>query len=137
MTNTSNTEVAVPSGVPVYQTYMNPILKALRDLGGTGPIADVDERVLRAMQLSPEIAAIPHDAEVPDGQSEVEYRMAWARTYLKAAGLITNPSRGVWQLTAKGAEAGVIDEFALSTDVASRSRKIAPLSSAVLGDVPP
>jgi hypothetical protein len=138
MNNTSNTEVSsAGSGVPVYQTFMNPILKALRDMGGKGAIADIDERALHDMHLSPEVAAIPHDAEVPDGYSEVEYRMAWARTYLKSAGLITNPSRGVWQLTEKGAEAGTIDEFTLSADVANRSRKITPASPAIVGDVSP
>src|ERR1019366_8312867 len=140
MTNESNAEPtpAVPvSGVPVYQTFMNPILKALRDMGGKGAIADIDERALHDMRLSPEVVAIPHDAEVPDGQAEVEYRMAWARTYIKSAGLITNPARGVWQLTEKGAEAGTIDEFALSADVANRSRKITPASPSIVGDVSP
>ena len=109
--------------VPVYQTYMNPILKALRDMGGSGTIADIDARVTREMKLPPEVLNVPHDAEVPDGQSEVEYRVAWARSYLKAAGLVTNPSRGLWQITEEGAAAGAVDEYALATEVAGRSRQ--------------
>ncbi len=108
--------------VPVYQTYMNPILKALRDLGGGGPISAIDERVTRDLKLSEGVLGVPHDPAVPDGQSEVEYRMAWARSYLKAAGLVTNPSRGLWQLTEEGATAGNVDEYALSAEVAGRSR---------------
>jgi restriction system protein len=40
-----------------------------------------------------------------DGPStELQYRLAWARTYLKAYGMIDNSRRGVWVLTAKGKE---------------------------------
>jgi restriction system protein len=35
-------------------------------------------------------------------QTEVEYRLAWTRTYLKKYGLLENSSRGVWALTPKG-----------------------------------
>ncbi|MBK8257744.1 MAG: winged helix-turn-helix domain-containing protein [Polyangiaceae bacterium] len=35
-------------------------------------------------------------------QTEVGYRMAWARTYLKKAGFLENSERGVWALTKKG-----------------------------------
>ena len=34
-------------------------------------------------------------------ETEIEYRLAWARTYLKKYGLIDNSSRGVWALTKK------------------------------------
>ncbi len=34
--------------------------------------------------------------------TELEYRLAWARTYLKKYGLIDNSRRGVWSLTAEG-----------------------------------
>ena len=40
------------------------------------------------------------------GRGEVAYRCAWARTYLKAAGLVPNSERGVWALTPEGAKAG-------------------------------
>ena len=33
-------------------------------------------------------------------RSEVEYRLAWARTLAKALGLIVNSERGVWALPA-------------------------------------
>jgi restriction system protein len=41
-----------------------------------------------------------------DGEkSEIEYRLAWARTNLKNLGAVTNSSRGVWALTEFGREA--------------------------------
>lgn len=37
-------------------------------------------------------------------QTEVAYRLAWARTYLKIYGLIENSGRGVWALTTQGSK---------------------------------
>lgn len=34
--------------------------------------------------------------------TEIAYRLAWARTYLKGMGLLTNSARGVWTLTDEG-----------------------------------
>lgn len=34
--------------------------------------------------------------------TEVEYQLAWARTYLKNYGAIISSRQGVWSLTAKG-----------------------------------
>jgi restriction system protein len=36
-------------------------------------------------------------------ETEIGYRLAWARTYLKGMGLLTNSARGVWALTHEGA----------------------------------
>jgi restriction system protein len=73
------------------------------------------------MELSDEVLAVPHDPE-HGGRSEVAYRIAWARTYLKAAGLVTNSERGVWSLTPEGAKAGRIDEKKLARDVQLKRR---------------
>ncbi len=35
-------------------------------------------------------------------ETEIRYRQAWARTYLKGMGLLDNSSRGVWSLTEAG-----------------------------------
>ena len=32
----------------------------------------------------------------------IRYRLAWARTYLKGLGLLTNSQRGVWTVTEAG-----------------------------------
>lgn len=34
--------------------------------------------------------------------TEIQYRLAWARTYLKGMGLLTNSERGVWSVTELG-----------------------------------
>lgn len=83
--------------VPRYDKMMIPVLKALIILGGSGTIEEINEKVYELQNFSEEILQIPHgEAGSP---SEVDYRLAWARTYLKKFGLIENSARGVWTLT--------------------------------------
>ena len=35
-------------------------------------------------------------------QTKIDYRLAWARSHLKAAGFLINSSRGIWSLTEAG-----------------------------------
>ena len=82
--------------VPTYDKLLIPTLKALQLLGGSGSIEEINEKVYEIANLDEEILSIPHKE---DGvQSKVDYRLAWARTYLKKYGLIENSSRGVWAL---------------------------------------
>jgi restriction system protein len=87
----------VPGGdLPQYSDLLWPGLVAVRNLGGVAKLEEIDERVIQDEGLSEEQLAILHK----DGpRSEVEYRLAWARTYLKSMGLLANPSRGTWVIT--------------------------------------
>ncbi len=89
--------------IPTFQNYMVPIVEALRELGGSASINELYEAVVSTMKLTEEQLAIVHD-EDKGNLSEVGYRMAWARTYLKKAGYLTNSERGVWALTRKASE---------------------------------
>lgn len=86
--------------IPTYDRLMNPVLQALRDLGGSGSIDEIYEKVLENMKLSDNILSILHDPETSN-TTEVQYRLAWARTYLKKFGLLEISRRGIWALTKK------------------------------------
>jgi restriction system protein len=86
--------------LPTYDELMNPLLHALQNLGGSGSIEEIYDKVVELEQLPEDVLAIPHDPE-KSTQTEVAYRLAWARTYLKKYGLLENSSRGIWALTAK------------------------------------
>lgn len=59
-----------------------------------------------------------------DGSStEVEYRAAWARTYLKQAGLLENSERAVWSLTASGHETEEVDAKEIQRQVRRMPRQ--------------
>jgi len=87
--------------VPTFDRMMNPLLLALKDLGGSGTIEEINTAVAEQLQLSDEQLEILHNPE-KSSQTEVEYRLAWTRTYLKKYGLLENSTRGVWALTNKG-----------------------------------
>ena len=87
--------------VPTFDSLMNPVLRALKKLGGSGTIQEIDAKASEIARLSDDQLAVLHN---PDrgSQTEVEYRLAWTRTYLKKYGVLENSSRGVWALTPKG-----------------------------------
>lgn len=86
--------------IPQYHGFFNPLLKALKALGGSGSVQELNQKILESMNFSNEAMEVPHNAETGN-KSEIEYRLAWARTYLKKYGVINNSSRGVWSLTKK------------------------------------
>ncbi len=88
--------MAAAPQIPPYSDLLWPTLIAVRRLGGTGKLEEIDEVVIDQQAFSDEQMAVLHK----DGpRSEVEYRLAWARTYLKGMGLLANPSRGTWTMT--------------------------------------
>jgi len=85
--------------LPPYHSYMWPTLVALRALGGSGSNAEINEAAVLAGDYSDEQQQVLHG----DGPlTEIQYRMHWARTYLKGMGLAINSARGVWSLTERG-----------------------------------
>lgn len=94
--------------VPTFDMLMNPTIEALYILGGSATIEELNTKVIEITQLGREQLEILHKPE-KSSQTEVEYRMAWARTYLKKYGVLENSSRGVWALTARGREIDQVD----------------------------
>jgi len=108
-------------GVPRHDELFNPTLKALRELGGSASINELSEQVIEDLQPPQEIIEQPHPGKV--NQTELEYRLAWARTYLKKYGLITNSTRGVWALTPEGVDVEEVDPRAVVRFVNEQSRR--------------
>src|SRR5437588_7118004 len=84
--------------VPTYDGLFNPLLRAIRELGGSASVAEQEDKVAQRLNLSEQEASEIHRGN----RSKLSYRLAWARNYLKRAGLLENSARGVWALTAKG-----------------------------------
>lgn len=74
-------------------------VRALRELGDSGKIQEITEKAVELAGLSEDQQAVPHKV---GSRTEVEYRLAWARTLCKDLGLVTNSERGVWNLTEAG-----------------------------------
>lgn len=87
--------------IPTYDSMMNPLMQALKNLGGSATIEELFGAIVQIMELSDEQLELLHNPE-KGTQTEVEYRLAWTRTYLKKFGVLENSSRGVWSLTPEG-----------------------------------
>ena len=85
---------------------MKTTLQALKQLGGSASIDELVPEIVHLLGLPQEITEIPHGSS---SRTELEYRSAWARTYLRKAGLLENSARGIWALTPKGFQAEAVD----------------------------
>lgn len=89
----------LPTVVPSYSDLLWPTLRAVVALGDSGTIDEVNSKVLDLEDFSEEQQAVLHG----DGPgTEIEYRLAWARSYLKGMGALNNSARGVWAVTEVG-----------------------------------
>ena len=85
--------------IPPYHQMLWPTLLAIKELGNSGSITEIEDQAIEIAGYSPDQLAQIHGR---GPQTEVRYRMAWARTYLKAVGALENSSRGVWAITEAG-----------------------------------
>lgn len=103
--------------VPTFDELVDPTLQALKHLGGSASIDELVPEIVRLLDLPPQVADVPHGAS---GRTELEYRSAWARTYLRKAGLIENSARGIWALTPSGSTTASVDGRRIARDVAKQ-----------------
>jgi restriction system protein len=75
-------------------------LLALRELGGSGANQEIARKALEVGNFTDDQRAVLHRGVGPE--TEIGYRVAWARTYLKGVGALVNSQRGVWSLTEYG-----------------------------------
>ena len=92
-----------------YDDLMNPVIRALKLLGGSGTNEEINDKVAELLKIPAEQLEILHNPE-KGGMTEIEYRLMWTRTYLKRYGVIANSTRGIWALTAKGSTVESVDE---------------------------
>lgn len=86
--------------IPDFQQFMLPILKIVED-GNEHKRQEVFEKAAEMFNLSHE----ERTQLLPSGkQYTFENRIGWARTYLKKAGLLSTPSRGLIKITERGKE---------------------------------
>lgn len=86
--------------IPQFFDFMQPTIDSLRMLGGSATNEELMTKVVEVMKLSDEQVSVMHAPN--DSRTAVEYRAAWARTYLKKSGYLDNSERGVWTLTERG-----------------------------------
>lgn len=104
--------------VPKYYELFNPLLQALRELGGSASIPEQEEAVARLLSLSEDDVNEIHRGN----RTKFGYKLGWARTYLKRYGLLENSDRGVWALSEKGASVDQVVPEEVVRSVQQQSR---------------
>lgn len=84
--------------IPTYEECMLPLLKLLEE---RSEVSARDAYPILADKLS--LTEEERTKLLPSGGMEVfKSRVGWARTYLKKAGLMETPQRGLWKVTQRG-----------------------------------
>lgn len=81
---------------PTYTELIVPTYEAIKQLGNSATNEEIYNKIIENLKLSDEIINEPHGNNF--GRGELEYQLAWARTYLKNYGVIKSIKRGMWEV---------------------------------------
>ena len=84
-------------GIPKSTQLVDVVLASLKELGGTASSKQIDAKSVELLQLSSEQISQKH-SEGTSTRTEIQYRLAWARTLAKRKNLIRLDGRTVWSL---------------------------------------
>lgn len=90
------------AGLPHYPELRWVTLQAMRDMPLPASNAEINDAVADMLGLSTEQRAVMHYQSSGARRTELEYRVAWARTALRVAGAIDSAGRAAWTVTAEG-----------------------------------
>lgn len=83
--------------VPNYATLIEATFTALKELGGSGRNDEINKKVYQILNVPDSVLEILHIGRA--SFSEIDYRLAWARTLLKNYGALVNSARRVWVIS--------------------------------------
>jgi len=108
--------------VPPYDQLFNLLLHAINTLGGSGSVEEIYDKVVELENFPDDVVSQLHDPE-KSNQTQLGYRLAWARTYLKKYGLLDNSSRGVWSLAPQAKDVQIVDPSEVVRAVRAMDKK--------------
>lgn len=94
---------------PDLASMMLATVQALRKLGGSATIHELDQEVIREEGVTDDEQFIMMEGR-NSNLPRVNYFLGWARTYLKRGEALANSARGVWTLTPKGKTITQLDQ---------------------------
>ena len=102
-----------------YDDLFNPTLSALKNLGDSGSVSEIEEQVISILNLTEDAINEIHR----ESTTKLTYRLAWARNYLKRYELVENSSRGVWALTESGQKTDKVDQEKVKKAVVKKDKE--------------
>lgn len=103
---------------------LNPVLQAIKRLGGSARPAEVCRAVAKDLGLEGKPVL---EETLSTGVSKFENKIAWVRLYLVLTGYLDRSKRGVWTLTEKGKNAPILSDEEVNQlilDVQRQGKKI-------------
>ena len=86
--------------VPTLDDMMLPLLRGIGD-GRKYSMSDLERMVVESLNLSRDVLG---ELMLDRQTTKVRHRLGWAKSYLKNAGLVKYPSRGMVEITIKGSD---------------------------------
>ncbi|WP_052766632.1 restriction endonuclease [Hoeflea sp. IMCC20628] len=83
-------------------------VEALKQIGGSASIQELEEKVIEIEGLSEEEQSYTQPGDDP--RTRVAYFLSWARTFLRRGGALENSARGVWALTDDGEKISTLEQ---------------------------
>jgi restriction system protein len=83
--------------IPKYQDLIAPMLKVLSQAGKPLSNSEIEIRVITELSIPFVLTSQIHSGK----RTELQYRLAWARTKAKSSGLISSPARETWTIVKK------------------------------------
>lgn len=107
--------------VPTFDQLIVPTFAALKELGGSGSNDEILNQIVSDLNIADDVVDIPHKGST--SLTELAYRAAWSRTYMKIYGVISNSARAVWSITSDFAQVDTIDAKQLVSEVRQKQNK--------------
>lgn len=83
--------------LPKYQDLMPALIKVLSLAGKPLSNTEIEIQVIQELGIPSNLAEIIHSGK----RTELQYRLAWARTKAKSSGLISSPARETWTINSR------------------------------------
>jgi restriction system protein len=84
--------------LPSYQELLTPLLKSLDQTGKAASNSEIEKNVISILGIPDNLTQEIHSGK----RTELQYRLAWARTKAKTLGLISSTKREHWAITEEG-----------------------------------
>ncbi|WP_419738697.1 restriction endonuclease [Ruegeria sp.] len=109
-------------GYPEMPGMMLATVEAMKQVGGSASIYELDEKVAEIEGVSEEEQSYMMTG-TNQGQPRLNYYLAWARTFLKKGGALENSARGIWALTEFGSTIETIGDTQRIIDQVNEEEK--------------
>jgi restriction system protein len=80
--------------LPKSLELVNPLIKVLADAGRPLTNSEIETAIIEKLEIPSSLVSVIHSGS----RTELQYRLAWARTKAKSLGKISSPQREIWHI---------------------------------------